>query len=499
MRTEELVDAIVIGSGFGGSVAALRLGQAGLTTLVLERGRRWTVTPEHNTFATYDKPDGRAAWLSDTTVDPIHDALPIDIYTGILDRKVGENISVISGVGVGGGSLTFTGALLQPEYEFFTRIFPRELDYESFSTIYYPRVRDIIQPAPLPKDLYEDDHFESSRLFLNWIHRAGLSAQFFDMAMDWSLIRQELLGNLEAHVTTGQEMWYGLNSGARLSLDKNYLALAEATRAVEILPLHVVTGIEAKKEQGQERYLVSGQRIDTSGSVVVDFTISCKYLFVAAGSIKTSELMVTAKARGTLPRLNQHVGQGWGNNGDLVGIHFHHPSSTKLPQIPGALGTLDENNGLGSVRLLSDTLNDGSTDALLTLSMAFPSTGAFPNSGFFRYESETGGVSLHWPQSHPAIARLSAATSATIARLEEANSTNVMNTMKSIVNASMTAHPLGGMVLGKACHINGQVHGYKHLYIVDGSLLPGSAGCANPALTIAALAEHILEQFLQSR
>jgi cholesterol oxidase len=48
---DESIDALIIGSGFGGAVAALRLGAAGIKTIVLERGRRWSITPEQNTFA----------------------------------------------------------------------------------------------------------------------------------------------------------------------------------------------------------------------------------------------------------------------------------------------------------------------------------------------------------------------------------------------------------------------------------------------------------------
>src|SRR5712671_3858492 len=74
-RDSDFVQALVIGSGFGGAIAALRLGQAGVDTLVLERGRRWPISaPKSNvpnfgqdTFATFDKPDGRGAWLSDMT------------------------------------------------------------------------------------------------------------------------------------------------------------------------------------------------------------------------------------------------------------------------------------------------------------------------------------------------------------------------------------------------------------------------------------------------
>src|SRR6478735_2201599 len=66
-KPSDFVPAIVVGTGFGGAVAALRLGQAGIDTLVLERGRRWPIRSDGNTFATFQNPDGRAYWLRDHT------------------------------------------------------------------------------------------------------------------------------------------------------------------------------------------------------------------------------------------------------------------------------------------------------------------------------------------------------------------------------------------------------------------------------------------------
>ena len=72
--------AIVVGTGYGGAVAALRLGEAGVETLVLERGRRWTIEdPTSNaTFATFEQQDGRAEWLNGTgkTRTPAYDGNP---------------------------------------------------------------------------------------------------------------------------------------------------------------------------------------------------------------------------------------------------------------------------------------------------------------------------------------------------------------------------------------------------------------------------------------
>src|SRR5262245_10988685 len=84
-RGDELLPAIVVGSGFGGSVAALRLGEAGITTIVLEKGRRWTLTDSGDTFSNYRKPDGRARWLDDTLKD--EHGKPIPRYTGVFQRR----------------------------------------------------------------------------------------------------------------------------------------------------------------------------------------------------------------------------------------------------------------------------------------------------------------------------------------------------------------------------------------------------------------------------
>src|SRR5258705_8897919 len=73
-------EAIVIGSGFGGAVAALRLGEAGVRTLVLERGMRWPIRSSQDTFASSTSPDGRSAWLRTSWA-----GRPVDRYAGVRD------------------------------------------------------------------------------------------------------------------------------------------------------------------------------------------------------------------------------------------------------------------------------------------------------------------------------------------------------------------------------------------------------------------------------
>jgi cholesterol oxidase len=91
----------------------------GFSRIKLKRGRRWPTYPltnVQNTFATFRKPDGRAAWLSPTT----YDGVPVDVYTGVLERIDGNGISVVTGAGFGGGSLVYNGITYQPPRELFT-------------------------------------------------------------------------------------------------------------------------------------------------------------------------------------------------------------------------------------------------------------------------------------------------------------------------------------------------------------------------------------------
>jgi len=102
------VPALVIGSGFGGAVAALRLAQAGIKTVVLERGRRWPIRPDGDTFATFENPDGRASWLSPTTHIAGFEAAfgleppTFEPFTGLVENVPGNGIVVAVGAGVGG-------------------------------------------------------------------------------------------------------------------------------------------------------------------------------------------------------------------------------------------------------------------------------------------------------------------------------------------------------------------------------------------------------------
>lgn len=139
------VPALVIGTGYGGSVAALRLAQAGVDVHMIEMGMAWdTPGPDGKIFCNTLSPDQRAYWLRTRTKAPLNYFLgfPIDRdipkYTGILDAEEMGGITVYQGRGVGGGSLVNGGMAVTPKRENFGAVLP-SVNADEMYDVYYPR------------------------------------------------------------------------------------------------------------------------------------------------------------------------------------------------------------------------------------------------------------------------------------------------------------------------------------------------------------------------
>jgi cholesterol oxidase len=492
----ESAPAIVVGSGYGASVAALRLGQAGIRTLVLEMGRLWnTAGADGKVFCNTASPDQRSMWFRTRTEAPLATFLWLDVvnkditpYPGVLDRVRFANMSVFVGRGVGGGSLVNGSMAVTPLQSYFAEQFPTIDTAEMYGT-YFPRARAMLGVNTIDPAWFEStEWYQFSRVSRKHATNTGLKTTFVPSVYDFGYMQREAAGTATKSAL-GQEVIYGNNHGKK-SLDKTYLASALGTGNVTIHTMEKVTGIS---RAGDGSWVLSADRIDYTGAVVETKQYGCTYLFLGGGSLGTSELLLRSRQSGTLPALDASVGAGWGPNGN-----------TMLGRANHLWDTVGANQSTMPVMGIDDWAN---TDNPVFAEIAPLPTGLehwvslylaiTKNPQRARFSYGSGGLGLDWSAAQSSVS--SGMAKKLFDRINSANSTiyryDLFGSPSRVFADDFTYHPLGGCVLGRATDNYGRVKGYSKLYVTDGSLIPGNIG-VNPFVTITALAERTMARVL---
>ncbi|GGT19428.1 cholesterol oxidase [Streptomyces atratus] len=488
------VPVLVIGTGYGGSVAALRLAQAGVDVHMIEMGMAWdTPGPDGKIFANTTQPDNRSYWLRTKTKQPLSNFLgfPIDKavsrYTGILDAEEFGGITVYQGRGVGGGSLVNGGMAVTPKRENFGAILP-SVNADEMYNIYYPRANAGLGVNTIDPAWFETaECYQYARVGRKQAQRSGFPFVFVPTVYDWDYMKQEAAGTVPRSALDG-EILYGNNYGKK-SLAKTYIAQIKATGKVTISPLHKVTSVAPAAGGG---YTVVIDQIDTNGDTTATKSVTADKVFFAAGSVGTSKLLVTLKATGALPRLNDEIGKGWGDNGNVMcgrANHLWDPTGRVQASIP--TGGIDNWANGGAFAEVAPLPTGIETYASFYLTIT-----KNPNRAEFSWNAATSKVDLSWQTSwkQPSID----AAKTIFDKINKAEGTiyrtDLFGTYK-IWGDHLTYHPLGGAVLNKATDNYGRLHGYSGLYVIDGSLIPGNTS-VNPFVTITALAERNIEEII---
>ena len=478
---------VVIGTGFGGAVTALRLAERGIDVTLIERGKRWASGQDH-TFATMGNADRRVSWLSssNSATGTLAPSLPWQPYTGLLERIHGNGMDIVCAAAVGGGSLPYHGMTVQPRGDLFDRVMPDVLDYGEFDERWYPLVRRNLGASPIPDDVLASPRYASSRKFIEYVRAAGLpEARGVPLPIDWDVVRQELRGEKRPVISAG-DVIYGVNGPGKRSLDTNYLPAAEATGRVELLPLHRVERI-GRDDRG--RWVVSTDRLDTDGVVHERVEVTTDALFLCAGSPNTTKLLVRAAGTGDIPDLPDDVGAWWSTNGDLLTTQFLSSPMGVLQGGPASIGSLDWDNPAGPVTVLFAPIPTAvEANVMETVGIFIPD-----GHGRFTYDPRSDSARLSFPASAHGAAMAEARRR--VARVGRAAGSVAAIDMTAV--DPCTFHPLGGAVIGAVCDPYGRVLGQRGLYVNDGALIPGSTACANPSLTIAALAERNIDRIVR--
>ncbi|WP_372346301.1 GMC oxidoreductase [Streptomyces sp. KL116D] len=488
------IPALVIGSGYGGSVAALRLAEAGIDVRIVEMGMAWdTPGSDGKIFANTTQPDYRSFWLRTRTKQPLSNFLgfPLDKdvprHTGILDAEEFGGIIVYQGRGVGGGSLVNGGMAVTPKRENFAAILPSVDAAEMYAT-YYPRANAGLGVATIDPNWFETaECYQYARVGRKHAQRSGFPFTFVPDVYDWEYMKQEQAGTVPRSALAG-EILYGNNHGKK-TLQKTYLARAAATGRVTVSPLHKVTSVVPAAGGG---YTVRIDQLDTSGNVAATKEITADRVFFAAGSVGTSKLLTRLKATGALPALNGEIGKGWGDNGNVMcgrANHLWDPTGALQSSIPTA--GIDNWAAGGAFAEVAPLPTGIETFASFYLSIT-----KNPNRAQFTWNAATGTVDLNWQTAwkQPSIDMAKSIFDKINAKEGTIYRTDLFGAYK-IWGDHLTYHPLGGVVLNKATDNYGRLHGYSGLYVIDGSLIPGNTS-VNPFVTITALAERNIDRIL---
>jgi cholesterol oxidase len=515
-------DWLVIGSGFGGSVSALRLAEKGYTVGVLEAGRRFR-----------DEDFAKSTWDSKN-----FNWAPSLGMRGILRMTTFKDVFILSGAGVGGGSLVYANTLYRAAPEFYRN--PQWAGMADWATVlepHYDTAERMLGVRTVPRESVGQEllkevgrHFGAEHTF-----RRTPCGVFFGKPGE--VVPDPYFGG-DGPERTGcifcGECMQGCRTGAKNTLVKNYLWFAEK-RGVQIHPERQVVDVRPiGSEDGGDGYRVLTERpgawFDKQPR-----ELRARGVVFAAGALGTNTLLAKCKLSGSLPRISDRLGELVRTNSEAI-LTVILPKGTKHVwndvQISSSVhprpDTHIEFNTLGrnadSMSFLYTVLTGQGTRLtrplkwlgnvirqpvtfLRTLwppgwserTAIFLVMQTLDNAISFRARRGLSGrVTLTTEQdpAKPNPTFIAVANEAAAFLAEAKGGIAQSGLFEALGNIPTTAHILGGAVIapdasrGVVDHAH-RVFGYRNMLICDGSTVPANPG-VNPSLTITAMSEHAM-------
>ncbi len=308
MGADRDFDVIVIGSGFGGSVAALRLTEKGYRVAVLEAGRRFT-----------EKDFPKTSWRLSRFL-----FIPRLGLRGIQRIHALPDVLVLAGAGVGGGSLVYANTLYQPPDSYFEDIQWRHItDWKSELLPWYDQASRMLGVAKNPYFSPSDQAMKDVAEEMGVGHTFKMAPLGVHFGNGPGIIEKDpYFGGVGPDRHGCQQCgacMTGCRFNAKNTLPKNYLGLAESAGA-KVFPEHTVESIEELTNGGwkitarKSSAWFGGKRVFTAGEVVV-----------AAGTYNTQKLLHKMKGSKKLPKLSPALGKlSRTNSESLVGAVMPH-------------------------------------------------------------------------------------------------------------------------------------------------------------------------------
>lgn len=516
----ETYDFIVIGSGFGGSISAMRLAQKGYRVAVLEAGKRWRAEdfPKSNWNAF------KYLWA------------PKLRCFGIQNITLLKGVMVLHGAGVGGGSLVYANTLMRPHDDVFADpAWGDTVDWRRELGPHYETARRMLGVTrnPALEEGEETLRRVSARMGAeSTFHAAEVGVYFGSPGVGAPDPFFAGAGPARSGCVLCGGCMVGCRFHAKNTLDYNYLYFAERfgarvfpeTRALRIVPLADGYEVETRSTTA---WLSARRR-----------SFRAQRVIVAAGVLGTVELLLKNRDEyGTLPRLSPLLGEFVRTNGEsllgatsfeahrelsrgiAIGAAFHPNSLTKIEGVRYSSGS-------GAMRLLGVPLTPDGSALTRPFKLLFHVLRRLPRmlrlwtvadwarSTVILLVMQTIDQHLRLrlgrsllgarrlegrPTDKPIPSYMPVAQEAATILAEELHGEPQNVISEVLLRTPATAHILGGCAIARSADTgvvdaHHEVFGHAGLYVCDGSVVPGNLG-VNPSLTISALAERFAASF----
>ena len=524
-------DVVVVGSGYGGGVTASRLSRAGKRVAVLERGRE---------IQTGQFPQKFSELKNEFQVTGAN--FRTGSEQAIYDVRLGRDMHVLVGCGLGGGSLVNAGVSLVPDRRVFTDdAWPGQVAQDGFIEEGYRRAEQWLRPASDPRAR------EMTKYKV--LDRAAGEAGGAIVAPRIAVSFEDIVnpaGVTQAACTRCGDCCAGCNVGAKNTVALTYLPDAVRHGA------ELFTGLKVDtiRKGADGLWKVSARAVGADRGTVSDVTIEAPVVVLAAGTLGSTEILLRSREAGLA--VSDRLGQRFSANGDIIAFGYgakptvnavgigYPPKVADLEvgaAVSGQLEYYDAETLTNEVRVQEGALPSAFASVLPVLFVpngrllgALQSLvngvykGPFAHLQTFfavshdsasgRFSLEDNQLALSWANAkdEPVYAHLDKILSKLVAA---SGGSYVKNPLAGTVmgHQPATAHPLGGCGMGRErtdgvvdhkCRVfNGAANAgdtdvHEGLYVIDGAVIPRSLG-VNPLLTITAVAERAMLHFAQDR
>jgi len=511
---KNIYDFVIVGSGFGGSVAAMRLAEKGYSVIVIERGKKY----ESKDFPRSNWNLKKYLWI------------PALKFFGFQKLTFTRNAIILSGMGVGGGSLVYANTLQKPPSAFFNNPQWNSFnDWEKILSPFFDKASFMLGRAKYEKQNFEDLALldvardmdrEDSYDNVNVGVYLGDSDEEVDPYFKG-------LGPLRKACTECGGCMVGCSENSKNSLDKNYLYFASKYGA-EILPETTVQKIEKNEDLYSVSFQATGTWIKKKKA-----TIKTKGIIISGGTLGSLKLLLKQKYKyRTLPDLSDTLGQNVltnsqtlscvtrskdkMNNGVAISSVFKpndvtnveivkYPEGSNAMQIFFSMATGKGGPFIRTLKLIGNIFSHpikfikvlfnfkwaNNTIIFLIMQTLDNSMKIIWKRGLFRKRMKIQNSGF---KKVPAYIDIGQEVLYRYAKKVNGIPLNIITEI--LFNIPTTAHILGGCTMGEnsiegVIDKNFEVFGYPGMYILDGSVVQGNIG-VNPAFTITALSEYAI-------